>query len=235
MKTSRFIFLLFSATTAADNSRTYNEACQIGSSQCTVSQGLFCSNGFCSCSSSYSWNSINNTCKLIWIVFNEIIWQGINQVQLFSIILYPMVQHVRMDRLSVIHPLDWRARVVVHAQTTKYGIYPVVFVQWEHFWIHQIFVVRSILHEIFISTFSTSTETAKSLNGSCTVGSNQCDSTKDLICNNSICQCDYSTKYWNINFQQCSKFSSFFSSILFFCLNRISSATLELYSSMCLW
>ena len=75
MKTSRFIFLLFSATTAADNSRTYNEACQIGSSQCTVSQGLFCSNGFCSCSSSYSWNSINNTCKLIWIVFNEIIWQ----------------------------------------------------------------------------------------------------------------------------------------------------------------
>ena len=41
------------------------------------------------------------------------------------------------------------------------------------------------------------------------MGQNQCDSTKGLSCNNSRCQCDYSTQYWNINFQTCSKEISF--------------------------
>ncbi|CAF3432720.1 unnamed protein product [Rotaria socialis] len=46
-------------------------------------------------------------------------------------------------------------------------------------------------------------ETAYNINQSCTIGSNECDSAKGLFCNSSRCQCDYSTKYWNINFEQC--------------------------------
>ncbi|CAF3295745.1 unnamed protein product [Rotaria socialis] len=48
-------------------------------------------------------------------------------------------------------------------------------------------------------------ETAYNINQSCTIGSNECDSTKGLFCNSSRCQCDYSTKYWNINFEQCQQ------------------------------
>ena len=50
-------------------------------------------------------------------------------------------------------------------------------------------------------------ETALTINQTCLIGSNQCDSTKNLLCNNSRCQCDLSTRYWNINFQTCCKIS----------------------------
>ena len=53
----------FLATTVADQSLSYNEACTIGSNQCKSSQGLSCPHGFCTCSSPYSWNTISTTCK----------------------------------------------------------------------------------------------------------------------------------------------------------------------------
>ncbi|CAF0831016.1 unnamed protein product [Rotaria sordida] len=52
-------------TVAADESLTYNEVCKIGSNQCKSSQGLYCPNGFCSCTSLYSWNTATSTCTLL--------------------------------------------------------------------------------------------------------------------------------------------------------------------------
>ena len=59
---------LLVASTAADNSLTYNQACTIGSSQCMSSQGLTCANGFCSCTSPYSWNTGSKTCKNLFLI-----------------------------------------------------------------------------------------------------------------------------------------------------------------------
>lgn len=80
-----------------------------------------------------------------------------------------------------------------------------MFVQLEHFWMQQIFVVRFFKSSSSLCSYVFNLETAYILNHTCTMGSNECDSTKDLYCNNSLCQCDFSTKYWNINFQTCSK------------------------------
>jgi hypothetical protein len=46
---------------------------------------------------------------------------------------------------------------------------------------------------------------------SCIIGSNQCDSKRNLTCNTntSVCQCD-STQYWNTNLETCCKIKSLF-------------------------
>ncbi|CAF3255177.1 unnamed protein product [Rotaria sp. Silwood2] len=62
-KEIKFNFCI-SAKTVADNSLTFNEACTVDSNQCISSQGLSCSNGFCSCSSPYSWNTATTSCKM---------------------------------------------------------------------------------------------------------------------------------------------------------------------------
>lgn len=58
-----FSRLLIADSTAADNSLTYGQTCKSGSNQCKSSQGLSCTNGFCSCTSPYSWNTATSSCK----------------------------------------------------------------------------------------------------------------------------------------------------------------------------
>ncbi|CAF1175654.1 unnamed protein product [Rotaria sordida] len=55
--------------TVADNSLAYNEVCTVDSNQCISSQGLSCSNGFCSCSSPYSWNTATASCT--YLTYNQ--------------------------------------------------------------------------------------------------------------------------------------------------------------------
>lgn len=57
------IVLSQSTSTVSDQSLSYNGACTVGSNQCKSSQGLYCPNGFCTCTSPYSWNSRTTSCK----------------------------------------------------------------------------------------------------------------------------------------------------------------------------
>ncbi|CAM4777740.1 unnamed protein product [Rotaria magnacalcarata] len=59
-------------------------------------------------------------------------------------------------------------------------------------------VIRRLASFVIVLVYAT----MLNINQSCTIGSNECDSTKGLFCNSSQCQYDYSTKYWNINFEQ---------------------------------
>ncbi|CAF2844705.1 unnamed protein product [Rotaria sp. Silwood2] len=148
--------------TVADNSLTYNEACTVGSTQCISSQGLSCSNGFCSCSSPYSWNTATTSCT--YLSYNQSCTAS-NQCD-------PSIDFTCTGTCTCSNSKVWNISTCVCPAGT------------------------------FLNS-SNLCQTAYTVNQSCTMGSNQCDSTKNLYCNNSRCQCDYTTKYWNINFQAC--------------------------------
>ncbi|CAF1274835.1 unnamed protein product [Rotaria sordida] len=150
--------------TVADNSLAYNEVCTVDSNQCISSQGLSCSNGFCSCSSPYSWNTATTSCT--YLTYNQSCTTS-NQCD-------SSVGLICASTCTCNNSKVWNISTCVCPAGT------------------------------FLNS-SNLCQTAYTVNQSCTIGSNQCDSTKDLVCNNSRCQCDYSTKYWNINFQACKQ------------------------------
>ena len=115
----------------------------------------------------------------------------------------------------------------------KYGTSPVVSVRLERFWTRRTFAVRRLFSVLFEwRRLSLPLETALSINRTCLMGSNQCDSTKNLFCNSSRCQCDFSTKYWSTNFQTCCKISSWLYCIA--SLSRLSVPRLN-YTEMCVY
>ncbi|CAF0720325.1 unnamed protein product [Adineta steineri] len=63
-------------------------------------------------------------------------------------------------------------------------------------------VVLGTVSRILFSTENIDDDSL-TFNDICEIGTKQCDSRKSLVCNQSRCQCDYSTTYWNTNLLTC--------------------------------
>ncbi|CAF3534857.1 unnamed protein product [Rotaria sordida] len=198
-------------TVAADESLTYNEVCKTGSNQCKSSQGLYCPNGFCSCTSLYSWNTATSTCILL--TYNRACLAS-NQCN-SSLGLICTNQICQCDSYH-----SWSSSnntcVIIVNNTLTYGNTCAVGSSQCNSSVELICTSNCTCKNSKIwnisscicpaGTFLNSSnlcQTAYKNNESCLIGSNQCDSTRGLSCsNNSQCQCD-STKYWNLNFEIC--------------------------------
>ncbi|CAF1271039.1 unnamed protein product [Adineta steineri] len=198
------------SSSTADNSLSYNANCDVGSNQCISSKGLYCSNGFCSCTSPLSWNSVNSTCALL--SYNK---TCTSSSQCDSSLQLVCTNQVCQCNSYYTYNTSSRTCTLILNNTLTYGDTCTVGSNqcesssglvctgncsctatkaWN-------VSACSCPSETFLNS-SGLCETQRLYNQTCVVGSMQCDSSRGLSCNNSICICD-ATKYWNMNFQQC--------------------------------
>ncbi|CAF3358437.1 unnamed protein product [Rotaria socialis] len=205
------VILSQTSTTTAAQSLTYNAVCTSGSNQCKSSQNLYCPNGFCSCISPYSWNTVLKTCTLL--TYNQVCSTS-SQCN-SSLGLRCTNQICQCDSYHSWVSLNNTCVTIVN-NTLNYGDTCAVGSSQCNSSVELTCTGNCTCKNSKVWNISTCVcpaatflnssnlcQTAYTNNQTCTIGSNQCDSTRGLSCyNNSRCACD-SAKYWNISSQTC--------------------------------
>ena len=167
---------------------SYNQACS-SSNQCDSSKNLTCSNQLCLCDIYHQWSSSLTTCKVFSFLFKI---ENFFRFSLGSLILNNTFTYGNTcatgsgqckSSLDLICPTG-----TCSCRTGKF---------WNN--THCVCPLGTFVNS------SNLCEPFRRINQSCTVSGNECDTSRDLFCNNSLCQCDFSTKYWHTNFETCRK------------------------------
>jgi hypothetical protein len=185
---------------------TYNQACT-ATNQCYTSLGLSCTNQLCQCDIYHSWSSVNNICKFwIWdrnkfiykktlggLILNNTLTYG-NTCAVGSYQCNSAVDLTCTGNCTCLNSKIWNGSSCVCPSGT--------FLNSSNLCrrIRNLFLLKI---QLFVYL-----ETVYQYNHTCTVGSNQCDSTKNLSCVSGNCVCD-TTQYWSFNLLTCGMRNSF--------------------------
>ncbi|UJR08158.1 hypothetical protein I4U23_012432 [Adineta vaga] len=198
------------SSTAADNSLSYNEACNPGSSQCMSSKNLYCPNGFCVCTSSLTWNSTANSCS--YLKYND---GCTSSSQCDSSLQLVCTNSLCKCNAYYTYNTTNSSCTLILNNTLTYGDTCAVgsaqckssaglacngtcsctaTKAWN-------VSACSCPSATFLNS-SSLCETQRKVNETCVVGSAQCDSARGLSCNNSRCVCG-ADSFWDWNFERC--------------------------------